>query len=97
MLEIELFVFTWLARVALISAVASNYDKARWVVAQLSAARSWSPAALSLGLEVSFAVAAYFFAIRIQTRQSSASIALIGFVTIIFAAISAVANDPKKR
>lgn len=92
MLEIELFVFTWLARVAMIAAVASNYDKARWVVSQFSEAGSWSPGALSLGLEVSFAVAAYFFAVRIQTRQKAGTIALIGFVTVIFAAISAIAN-----
>jgi len=92
MLEIELFVFTWLARVAMIAAVASNYDKARWVVSQFSEAGSWSPGALSLGLEVSFAVAAYFFAVRIQTRQKAGTIALIGVVTVIFAAISAIAN-----
>lgn len=91
LLALELFAFTWLARAALLLAVLSNFDKARWVIAQMSAS-TWSPAALAAGLECSFAVASYFLSARIQSRARIASIALLTTVTAIFALISTLAN-----
>ena len=93
MLSLELFVFTWLARLALGAAIASNYDKARWVVAHFSDTGAWSPAALAGALELSFGVSAYFLAARIQeTQRRWRDVLLLAFVTTLFAGISAVAN-----
>lgn len=89
-LVIERISFVWLARIGLLAVILANADKARWVAAHFSEAGAWSPFLLAYGVELVFAIGAYWLAHRLQTGEGRLSVLVS--VVVLFALVSAVAN-----